>query len=47
MIKKLLAALLCLSFVSILSIGVVGCGEKKDPAKKEAAEKKDPDPKKT
>jgi hypothetical protein len=47
MIKKLLAALFCLSVVSVLSIGVVGCGDKKDPVKKDPAEKKDADPKKT
>ena len=53
MIKKLLAVLFCLAFVSVLSIGVVGCNDKKAPPKKDPTEKKDPtdkkdaDPKKT
>ena len=39
LVKKLLAVLLCLSFVSFLSIGIVGCGETKKDKDKAAAEK--------
>ena len=34
LVKKLIAVLLCLAFATVLSIGVVGCGDKKTEATK-------------
>jgi hypothetical protein len=33
LVKKLIAVLLCLAFATALTVGVVGCGDKKDDKK--------------